>query len=284
MDEPALYLDAGLICSATTQYRQTADQVAWARGVIEAEIALGSEGAAADDARRICGWVRQRLRPAASGVMLGRGLGLRYGRCLSVQEALEKGTADCVTHSVLACFLLRSRGIPARLTTERVYTGFDPLAAPMALLPNSIVGPFSEGHVWLEFYDGSCWQAADAELGILGSEEWVSKRVVSGVPFSAAFYGLTFGSFWHFPLTVHAVDQGGNRSASLSRHYLIDAVRTRLAEPDPDEEKALRVWERGVAYFEGHFAWDRPFPGLRLVLELPRLRRMGRALHGLLSD
>lgn len=283
-DDPSLYLDPTLICEARIPYRQSPWQVDWACELIDGGILSEGAPSSTAGARRIIDWVHQSFRPAVSGIMLTTKIGLRYGRSRSIDETLRKGFADCVSHSILACFLLRSHGIPARLIGERVFTSLDPFAAPLVLLPNSCVGPFSEGHVWLECHVDGQWQPADAELGLFGVDDWIDKRIANGIRFAAEFYRARMRSFWHFPLVVQLLDREGHPADVLSQRYLIDPVRKRVGDCNVAQRKAMAVWKDGVRYFAEGFDWDAPFPGLRLALQLGRLQRMRRLIRYLLRS
>jgi hypothetical protein len=267
IDVPAAYRDATRIYHRLVTYRQTPEEVDEARRVIaDAGLAGTPEP---ERAAGIVRWVHGHMRP---GVSLGR-----LGTATSVWGALEHGVGNCVAHSAIGCFLLRANDLPARLVRELNYTRFALSRLPLVFTGQPI-GPYLNSHVWLEVLVEGRWLPADAQLGLFGPREWVAGRLARGTTLHAHVGPIPFSEHWPFPLCIGVVEEGPEPEDRTAA-YLIEAVG-RFADRNSAD---WRVWEEGVTHITNRFDWSTRFAGLRILREVPRLRRMERALRGLLA-
>lgn len=187
----------------------------------------------------------------------------RYKRGLFA--ILNEGRGDCLEVSAVTAMLLRAAGIPCRFISEISAVNFEPGAALAALVPSVPASAVSNSHVWLETWkDG--WHPADAQFGVIGMSSWRSARLQPR--------GGHFG--FRFPLQLKALNSEGSPDEDLSESYL---VRPFQMFKDSD---AFRQWEADLAHFRD-MSRSTPFLGARLMLEMPRLRRMSRCLAALLA-
>ncbi len=195
-----------------------------------------------------------------------------FGRGMprTLSEILGRRGGNCVSFSVVATVVLRASGFPTRLISETVYTNIS-LLRGLGAVARTPIGPLTNGHVWLEVRLGGDWIPVDAELGLTGTAEWLARRLASGVTLPAL--GLPVREHWKFPLRILRLGPDGQPFEDATAEYLIDAP----AKGRGDGRRPPEVWSDGVKYFSRNFRWEGR-SGLRILAQLPRLRRMSRAL------
>ena len=214
-----------------------------------------------DDTRALVGEVVARVHQRMS--ILASAFG--HGMPRTLAEIVSRRGGNCVSHAVLATVILRQLGIPTRLITENVYTGFSFLRLPTAVV-RAPIGPTLNGHVWCEVLVENEWLPADAELGVCGTDHWLAARVAR--PLLIAAVGLPVRERWNFPLRLRRLAPDGVPEEDVSGLYLVDRLRSALGDsPVPDE------WSAGVAHFARSFDWEGR-SGLRILGERRVLRGM----------
>lgn len=192
-----------------------------------------------------------------------------HGMPNTLAEIVARRGGNCVSHAVLATVVLRQLGIPTRLITENVYTGFSFLRLPAAAI-RAPIGPTLNSHVWCEVLVAGEWIPADAELGVCGTVEWLAARVAGPLVIRAV--GPPITERWLFPLRLRRLAPDGMPADDISILYLVDRLRSALDDGVrlPDE------WSDGVAYFASSFDWEGR-PGIRILRERRVLRDMATA-------
>jgi hypothetical protein len=189
----------------------------------------------------------------------------------TLTEILHRRGGNCVSFSVVATVILRASGFPTRLISETVYTNIS-LLRGLGGLARTPIGPLTNGHVWLEVRLGRDWIPVDAELGLTGMAEWLGRRLAGGVTLPAL--GLPVREHWKFPLRILRLGRDGRPFEDATAEYLIDAP----AKKRGDGWRPPEVWSDSVEYFSRNFTWEGR-SGLRILAQLPRLRRMSDALE-----
>lgn len=98
----------------------------------------------------------------------------------TIQEIVDLGGGNCLSHSIMGIYLLRLAGVPAKLCYE--FQLRKPLFVDRMRANAQKTGIFSSGyntHVWVFFFDGREWQPFDSTLGITGFKEFFAVRAAT---------------------------------------------------------------------------------------------------------
>lgn len=95
----------------------------------------------------------------------------------TLSEIMRNG-GTCEDKSIFATIMLRHVGIPVRLMLEVAISELSPPREELAeKIGYTIIGRYTNTHVWLELYLNGKWIPADPSFNIFGEKEWVTTRL-----------------------------------------------------------------------------------------------------------
>ena len=98
-------------------------------------------------------------------------------RANNIKEIIENQKGNCFCHARLGIFLLRLAGIPAKFAYEihiRECTISGKIKGKNK--KTGLYGCAHNDHIWVFFYDNGKWIPFDSSLGIIGINEFITKR------------------------------------------------------------------------------------------------------------
>lgn len=98
-------------------------------------------------------------------------------RADNIKEIIENQKGNCFSHARLGIFLLRLSGVPAKFAYEihiRRCTISGKIKGKNK--KTGLYGCAHNDHIWVLFYDNGNWIPFDSSLGIIGINEFITKR------------------------------------------------------------------------------------------------------------
>ena len=98
-------------------------------------------------------------------------------RANNIKEIIENQKGNCFSHARLGIFLLRLSGVPAKFAYEihiRKCTISGKIKGKNK--KTGLYGCAHNDHIWVFFYDNRNWIPFDSSLGIIGINEFITKR------------------------------------------------------------------------------------------------------------
>ncbi len=98
-------------------------------------------------------------------------------RANNIKEIIENKKGNCFCHARLGIFLLRLAGVPSKFVYEiHIRKCIIPRKIKGKNKKTGLYGCAHNDHIWVFFYDNGNWIPFDSSLGIIGINEFITKR------------------------------------------------------------------------------------------------------------